>query len=598
MNNTASDLQRRSARIDLGWAFLLVSTILTLSLATRTAPFTPDEPREFALSWSMLTQPNKAIPLLSGEAFCEKPPLTYWAASLSMAVFGTEVWSSRLPNLLWALLTVAALIAMTRPLAPTESQVRVGVLTALIAATAYLLFRVEIWLATDAPLLAGTAIALLGAWRGVSADERRRALGWFCVMHLGLALAFFAKNLLGWLVPVSSLVVWVVWQRRWRTLLHWELYAGLVLQALLIVPWIASVAHSDNGWEYLRIFLYDNTVGRLLPIETVEQYQLGHANHPGKYLEELGYYLLPWTFATVGALRWTVMQLRTRGRYASYLKFLIAGIVPGLLFLSLATTARDVYCAPVMLGLATLTALWLSEGRRNDSRFDRICTALTIGSMVLLAFVIGTLALAIPLIQGLWTTSPAKWFAGSMAIALLLLAVKRWRGRWPDLRALLSAFAAYGIATIVVSVALFPALDTTQDLRPIARAVARDFADSRVGVLRNDETMRAYLDFGAGIRAENFRGLPEAVGWLKTSANRVFVVELYSDHLTPAARSRLATAFPKLADAIRIDRNRQIDAFRAANISLLAQYSVKGGRTYGVWGDMTKINEVNSALNP
>src|SRR6202035_6005187 len=40
--------------------------------------WTPDEPREADIAWRMSWQPDKAVPLLAGEAFCAKPPLTYW----------------------------------------------------------------------------------------------------------------------------------------------------------------------------------------------------------------------------------------------------------------------------------------------------------------------------------------------------------------------------------------------------------------------------------------------------------------------------------------------------------------------------------------
>ena len=46
--------------------------------------WTPDEPREADIAWRMSWQPDKAVPLLAGEAFCEKPPLTYWAAAAAI----------------------------------------------------------------------------------------------------------------------------------------------------------------------------------------------------------------------------------------------------------------------------------------------------------------------------------------------------------------------------------------------------------------------------------------------------------------------------------------------------------------------------------
>src|SRR3984957_7169246 len=67
--------------------------------------WTPDEPREADIAWRMSWQTDRAVPLLAGEAFCEKPPLNYWLGACSVKVLGTCAGVARLPNLLYALIT-------------------------------------------------------------------------------------------------------------------------------------------------------------------------------------------------------------------------------------------------------------------------------------------------------------------------------------------------------------------------------------------------------------------------------------------------------------------------------------------------------------
>src|ERR1039457_1075681 len=76
--------------------------------------WTPDEPREADIAWRMSWQTDKSVPLLAGEAFCEKPPLTYWAAAAFVRLFGTAAWAARLPNLLYALITALAVGLLAR----------------------------------------------------------------------------------------------------------------------------------------------------------------------------------------------------------------------------------------------------------------------------------------------------------------------------------------------------------------------------------------------------------------------------------------------------------------------------------------------------
>jgi len=270
----------------------------------------PDEPREFDLAWSMLSQSDKAVPLLAGKPFCEKPPLTYWASAASMALFGPSLWAARLPNLAWMAIALGCLLSWLRRVISAAQREKAMAFTTITVGSIFLLFRVQIWLATDAPLVAATAAGLLGAWRGLHADTPRERLVGYLLFNLGLAAAFFSKNVFGWLVPAAAFLGSVIWERRWIELRRWQLYAGFALQLALIAPWILAVLRHDDGVRLLRIFLVDNSLGRLLPIATEEQYQLGHRNHLGKYLQELPYYLLPWTFACIAAARSAYKQFR------------------------------------------------------------------------------------------------------------------------------------------------------------------------------------------------------------------------------------------------------------------------------------------------
>jgi 4-amino-4-deoxy-L-arabinose transferase-like glycosyltransferase len=58
---------------------LVMLAVLWLAGISTRSVWTPDEPREFGLSVSMLQQPIKSVPLLAGSPFLEKPPLTYWS---------------------------------------------------------------------------------------------------------------------------------------------------------------------------------------------------------------------------------------------------------------------------------------------------------------------------------------------------------------------------------------------------------------------------------------------------------------------------------------------------------------------------------------
>src|SRR5262249_8357427 len=160
--------------------------------------------------------------------FLEKPPLTYWAAATSNALFGESIRASRVPNILYTAITALAIGALAYAMAGAEA----ALLASLIAGSTLIMLRVSVWLAPDACLLAGCSVALLGAYLGYVAKPGIAKLGAYTLMHAASATAFMAKSAPGWIVPALALLTLIAWGRRWSELRRPELYAGLLLQAL------------------------------------------------------------------------------------------------------------------------------------------------------------------------------------------------------------------------------------------------------------------------------------------------------------------------------------------------------------------------------
>src|SRR5580698_199780 len=195
------------------------------------------------LAWCMSWQADKAVPLLAGEPFCEKPPLTYWLAAVPLDLLDEQAWIARLPNLLYALIT-----ALGVGLLASRSAGRfAGLVGAATISTFLLSYQVAIWLATDAPLLASVSVALLGAYIGFYAETKDERLRGYLLMHAALGLGFLCKSAAAWMVPALAILTLSVWERRWRELLRWELYAGLLVQAAIILPWIWYVYRGADG---------------------------------------------------------------------------------------------------------------------------------------------------------------------------------------------------------------------------------------------------------------------------------------------------------------------------------------------------------------
>jgi 4-amino-4-deoxy-L-arabinose transferase len=496
--------------------------------------WTPDEPREADIAWRMSLQHDRSLPQLAGTPFLEKPPLSYWMSGSAISVFGDTDEAPRIPNLLYALITAlsvgALALAMLEEVAP-------AVFAAVVSMSALLAFRVSVWLAPDAALLAGSAIALLGAWSGyTSAPGWRKAAG-YTLMHLGAAIGFMAKSAPGWLVPGLALATVIAWERRWSELRRWELYAGLVLQVLLIGPWVLTVAYTPMGAQALRALFWNNIMGRFTHVAAPPalDYTSGHHNWAGKYLLELPIYLLPWTLIAVAALVRAGTELRGASTAASAWRFALAACIPFLVLLSVAATARDVYAAPALIGFGLLAGLWLQCAQHAPGRLDRILLRLSRYLVLALAW---ALAAAMVVLARAGASPPFQsWLAAALIVtaahlAMYLAARAQHANTLP-----LSVgwtYAGYAAALVIALLVAEPVIDRWQDLPQLVREIRFDTTQQPFALLDPDETTIAMLDHGrvTSFTILNSSGRPGAAvrGWFDSHGRNARVLVLLPGH--------------------------------------------------------------------
>lgn len=541
--------------------------------------WTPDEPREADIAWRMSWQADKAVPLLAGEPFCEKPPLAYWMAAVPIRLLGAEAWVARLPNLLYALIT-----ALGVGLLASRSAGRfAGLVGAATVSTFLLSYQVAIWLATDAPLLATVSVALLGAYIGFYATSSKERLRGYLVMHAALALGFLSKSAVAWMVPALAILTLSIWERRWRELLRWELYAGVAVQAAIILAWVWFVYRGADGPEHLKVFFWNNLVGRFASVDAPPelQYASAHRNSPGKYLIELPMYLAPWTLLGLAAARRAWRQRRASRHDNRAVRFAIAASLPPLLVLSLAATARNIYFAPALPGVALLIAWWAREILPGPDPWDVRALRAT-AALLLLGVALFVAALSLIAIDS-WSSiaQHSIYIAISSAglLAAAFFSVRAWAAAPTQAAHSQSALLlAYCALLIGPASQVYRRVDSWQDLAKISRAVERDTAGRPLILLAPDETTRAIVDMYARTSVDTIPGPLNAAGIERARAAAAaapggfFLLQL-SRQPPPGLPGRL--------------RPQQLDPpawIEAANLRLIETYSVPHGRRYALLG--------------
>ena len=553
--------------------------------------WTPDEPREADIAWRMSLQSDRTLPQLAGVPFLEKPPLSYWMSAAALSLLGDSAAAARVPNLLYAVIAALSVAALALAM---QADVAAAVTAAVVAMSALTAFRVTVWLAPDACLLAGCALALLGAWRGYRAAAGVAKAAGYALMHLGAAVGFMAKSAPGWLVPALALLTLIAWERRWQELRRWELYVGFLIQALIIAPWLLAVAHEAHAGETLRALFWHNLVGRFTKVAAPAalDYTSGHRNSPGKYLLELPLYLLPWTLLVAAALVRAWRRVRGGVPESTAWRFALCASVPFLALLSFAATARDVYAAPALLGFGLLVGLWAHDARNSASRLDQLVVR---SSRWLLALIAWTLAGALGVLTAAGAVSwPAGATAalavvGSMHGALLLAARAERSGNVEQ--SLGWIYSGYAVALCLAAFVALPIIDRWQDLPALARRIHADTAQQRLALLNPDETTIAMLDFrlntpftilttidarGAEVSAQQ-----TVAGWFEHEGPAARVLVLLPGHAAGAVTQWLGRFLP----GAPADDDGVAGALLASDTATLVQrYELPQGRRYALLG--------------
>ncbi len=573
--------QMRSAALNspkalIGWGAAALLLTWCIGMFGR-GYWTPDEPREADIAWRMSWQADKAVPLLAGEAFCEKPPLTYWLAALPIKVLGNEAWVARLPNLLYALIT-----ALGVGLLGARSAGRFAGLVGAAAVSTFLLsYQTAIWLATDAPLLATASVALLGAYIGFYGASSAERLRGYLLMHAALGLGFLCKSAAAWMVPALAIFALSLWERRWRELLRWELYAGLLLQAALILTWVWFVYRGNDGPEHLKVFFWNNLVGRFAAVDAPPelQYAAAHRNSPGKYLLELPMYLFPWTLLVIAAARRAWRQRQTSLHDNRAVRFALAASLPPLVLLSLAATARNIYFAPALPGAALLVAWWARQILPGPDLWDVRALRAT-AALLLLAVAVFIGALVLIGADSWNSMSHRPLFVAIPCCGLMAAAILAYRA-WATARdqvvycqwALLLAYCA--LLTAPAS-QIYRQVDTWQDLGSVSRTIADKIQGKPLVLLAPDETTRAMIDMYTSRSVLRISGPLDAANIERVKAAAAAAPDSFFLALLPKQSPlrlpwRRSTPEPEFPGWIG-----------AANLQLAEDYALPHGRRYAL----------------
>lgn len=421
----------------------------SMGLLDETEAYVAQIARSMLEAGDWLTPRLNVIPGSTGlSPVTEYPPLAIWVQALSFGIFGLGEWQSRLPAVLAALGTAAALWHVVRAHA-AEVGSGSAWLAVLVLATSPLWVLWGRIVNVDMALSACVAVALLLFFHGNAAGSAS-AYRWSAVF---LALGVLAKGPLAVLLYGLATFTYVASTGQLVSIFRTAPVPSMALLFCLVaLPWYIAIG-IVNGWDQVAIFLGFHNVERF------QRPLYGHSGAIWYYLPVVALGFLPWVAYLPAALAAAFRDGFGVGREkagARLALFAAVWLVTGFLFFSAAATKLPNYLLPVAPAVAILVALRLLRGASTAEHLVALALLLVIGAALPFAPELAGMSDNAGLsdaIARVAETGALRFGAAALLLGAALACVVLWRGH----RGALPAVVGTAMSLWLI-VAVMPAL--------------------------------------------------------------------------------------------------------------------------------------------
>lgn len=330
-----------------------------------------DEPRYAQVAREMLERRDWITPVLNGRPWLEKPPLYYWQAMLVYSAFGVSDLSARIPSSFDATLLVIAVYLFFR-----RFRQGIEVDAALITASCAGIVGYARAASMDMGLAAFFSMGMLAWWAWRESNQKIFLALFYALMALGT----LAKGPVAPLLAAIVIVLFTVAVRNFRLVVGSLWIPGIILFAVIALPWYAAVQMRNP--QFFREFILQHNLARFST-------DLYHHEEPfWYYLPVIALGIVPWTVMAIAAYVETIRSWwEKRGSdHAStdeeadltveFRIFACFWLAIPILFFSISQSKLAGYILPAIPPAALLLADYLREHFKRDEAIPKLWSVL------------------------------------------------------------------------------------------------------------------------------------------------------------------------------------------------------------------------------
>ncbi len=314
--------------------FMLGNNILSLT--------NPDEVFYSLSAKEMIQHKTWLVPQMFNQPQFEKPILTFWLLRLSFCLFGITSFAARFPPALFAMLGCLTVYYFCQIAYKNKDK---SFLCALILMSSGLYIGLARFLLTDMIFSIFILMSLTAFYTGYIHPKHKT--NGILLFFIFCALAVLTKGLLGVVLPILTVVAFLIIQKNLKFLKTQTIVWGSIVFLILALPWYVFML-KQFGQSFISEFFYNDHIRRILEAE--------HSSSDTWYFYPLTMTLgmLPWTIFLISSLTWFIRRLREKNIDSVY-HFLASWILVMFVVLQMAHSKLASYIFPVMPALAIIT---------------------------------------------------------------------------------------------------------------------------------------------------------------------------------------------------------------------------------------------------
>lgn len=318
-----------------------------------------DETYYLSHGLGMVKSGDWITPTFEGREFAfQKPILFYWLVALSFKIFGVNIFSGRLPSVIFATAGILLIYYFSLILFGNYK----GALFSSLALLSSSLYFLDARAArTDMVLTFFITLSMLFFAKAIFEAKNRHS--YFIFSFIAMGLATMTKGPPGFLIPFISVIVFLLAFPKNRLVLR-DMFTPwpFVFFLLIVVPWPLTM-YILHGNRFISCFFFEELVRK------VDRSSIDLLSNIGYYSGTMLRHFFPWSiFLLIG-----ILSTRKKENNRNEITFLFLWIIVTFgMFTFFVSSSHSRYLLPLSPALALLTGEYLVRIEKQGAFKNRI----------------------------------------------------------------------------------------------------------------------------------------------------------------------------------------------------------------------------------